>query len=587
MASSSSAERYRLRDAFCAARDRVLNCVPSHTLARSVAYWALSADRRLPVALLDRPVREILETPFERLAATPGIGLKKIAMLITLLRRAADNAGAVDSWAAYDEPNFEDGSATDTPSVPLVTQPDAITLPAPASPATVALPNGLPSLTATPSITAALGNQPTAAAAMSSPTTVSLTTVAPTTAALTIASPTTSVPTTSVPTTSVPTTSVPTTSVPTTSVPTTSVPTTSAPTTSVPTMAAPITTALTMASLRTPTAVAPTMAPKSMLAATRTAATTTNASGTEVDPDYVSETLWARWRMTVRQNELEQECLGRFAPSLDGVPTVIWHAPLGDYTPLSLAELRKRKTHGEKRVRVILQVFRGLYEAFGENTAQGRLALRPLPRFILPVESWLRMAARSATPVGWAEVRTGLALPLINQVAVDAGPHIAKLVESRLGVEGVAETVVEQSRRLGLTRARVYQLLETCAAIMAVRWPEGRLQFATLAANSRRVFIDPESRRLFEACCGLCFPQEMERRPGGYRDSRRGGGFRYSVDRSLDRSSERSSDSTSDHSSGRSASQEPLNSPSTDTATETHSVVSGTGTGTGDADVTR
>ena len=352
-------------------------------------------------------------------------------------------------------------------------------------------------------------------------------------------------------------------------------------------MAAPITTALTMASLRTPTAVAPTMAPKSMLAATRTAATTTNASGTEVDPDYVSETLWARWRMTVRQNELEQECLGRFAPSLDGVPTVIWHAPLGDYTPLSLAELRKRKTHGEKRVRVILQVFRGLYEAFGENTAQGRLALRPLPRFILPVESWLRMAARSATPVGWAEVRTGLALPLINQVAVDAGPHIAKLVESRLGVEGVAETVVEQSRRLGLTRARVYQLLETCAAIMAVRWPEGRLQFATLAANSRRVFIDPESRRLFEACFGLCFPQEMERRPGGYRDSRRGGGFRYSVDRSLDRSSERSSDSTSDHSSGRSASQEPLNSPSTDTATETHSVVSGTGTGTGDADVTR
>ena len=562
MASSSSAERYRLRDAFCAARDRVLNCVPSHTLARSVAYWALSADRRLPVALLDRPVREILETPFERLAATPGIGLKKIAMLITLLRRAADNAGAVDSWAAYDEPNFEDGSATDTPSVPLVTQPDAITLPAPASPATVALPNGLPSLTATPSIIAAPGNKQTAAAATStptivSPTTVSPTTVAPTTAALTIASPTTSVPTTS------------------------------APTTSVPTMAAPITTALTMASLRTPTAVAPTMAPKSMLAATRTAATTTNASGTEVDPDYVSETLWARWRMTVRQNELEQECLGRFAPSLDGVPTVIWHAPLGDYTPLSLAELRKRKTHGEKRVRVILQVFRGLYEAFGENTAQGRLALRPLPRFILPVESWLRMAARSATPVGWAEVRTGLALPLINQVAVDAGPHIAKLVESRLGVEGVAETVVEQSRRLGLTRARVYQLLETCAAIMAVRWPEGRLQFATLAANSRRVFIDPESRRLFEACCGLCFPQEMERRPGGYRDSRRGGGFRYSVDRSLDRSSERSSDSTSDHSSGRSASQEPLNSPSTDTATETHSVVSGTGTGTGDADVTR
>jgi hypothetical protein len=242
----------------------------------------------------------------------------------------------------------------------------------------------------------------------------------------------------------------------------------------------------------------------------------------EVDPEHVSESQWSQWRLTVRRNELEHETLGRFAPSLHGVPTVIWEARLGDYTPLSLVELRKRRTHGEKRVRVILEVFRGLHEVLGGSAAQGRWALRPLPRFIPPIESWLRWASRSALPVTWSDVRNGLVLPLINQVAVDAGPQIAKLMEARLGVEGVAETVLEQSRKLGLTRARIYQLLEMSAAIMAVRWPEGRGQFKMLANHSRRVFVDAESRRLFEACHGLCFPMGQDGRPVNRRSTPRG-----------------------------------------------------------------
>lgn len=404
MASSSSAERYRLRDAFHAVRVRVLERVPAPALSRSVAYWALSADRRLPIALLDRSLCEILDTPFERLAATPGIGLKKIAMLLTLLRRAAEHAGAIDGFGEDGGPQVDSRQVIGGACAPVAVR-------AGVRAGVVAADTG-----------ASAANQG------GSPP--------------------------------------------------------------------------------------PPLEPP----------------GADVDPDLVSETLWSRWRTTVRRNELEHECLGRFAPSLHGVPTVIWQAPLGDYTPLSLAELRRRKTHGEKRVRVILQVFRGLHEVLGDSAAPGRLALRPLPRFIVPVESWIRMATRAATPLGWAEVRVGLALPLINQVALDAGPQISKLVESRLGVEGVAETVVEQARRLGLTRARVYQMLETCAAIMAVRWPEGRLQFDALSVNSRRAFLDPESRRLFEACQGLCFPREHQPRSVDRRSGRRAMSTRRAVD---------------------------------------------------------
>ncbi|MFM7072867.1 MAG: hypothetical protein ACKO38_13850 [Planctomycetota bacterium] len=482
MASSSSAERYRLRDAFYAVRARVLDQVPAQALTRAVAYWALSADRRLPVALLDRNLGEILETPFERLAATPGIGLKKMAMLNMLLRRAADHAGSVDSFSFsdYGEPPFQDWRTMAGATVePLISGASNVLTDAnsvvPQTPTTGAnLPSGTLEQASVTQVAKPVRGEFSAARSQDLGSSDGINSEFGTHDSSTadVGSP------------------------------------------HLGRSGKNISGQLASTVPSTPSS--PTAALQS--GASRGAASATSA---DIDPNYVSETLWASWRATVRRNELEHECLGRFAPSLHGVPTVIWDAPLGDYTPVSLSELRKRKTHGDKRVRVILQVFRGLHEALGENAASGRFALRPLPRFILPIESWLRTVARAVAPVGWAEVRSGLALPLINQVAVDAGALIAKLVESRLGVEGTAETVVEQSRRLGLTRARVYQLLETCAAIMAVRWPEGRLHFAILQENSHRVFLDPESRRLFEACFGLCFPPESERRPNGRRMARR------------------------------------------------------------------
>jgi hypothetical protein len=485
MASSSSAERYRLRDAFYAVRSRVLAQVPAQVLSRAVAYWALSADRRLPVALLDRNLGEILETPFERLAATPGIGLKKMAMLNMLLRRAADHVGSVDSFGLSDggEPSSQDcrttaGAMADPSSaMPVRGEFSATRSPVSGGSEGTSSDLGTGEFGAHNLIARDVGARDVGARDVGARDVGARDVGARDVGARDVGSP------------------------------------------DLPSLQSGPSGPSGQNSFGQPVMmVSPTPTETLKSGGSRDAV---SATGADIDPNYVSETLWASWRATVRRYELEHECLGRFAPSLHGVPTVIWDAPLGDYTPLSLSDLRKRKTHGDKRVRVILQVFRGLHEALGDSAASGRLALRPLPRFILPIESWLRTVARAVAPVGWAEVRSGLALPLINQVAVDAGSQIAKLVESRLGVEGTAETVVEQSRRLGLTRARVYQLLETCAAIMAVRWPEGRLHFAILEENSHRVFRDPESRRLFEACLGLCFPPESERRPNGRRMARR------------------------------------------------------------------
>src|SRR3989304_2654523 len=71
-------------------------------LDRSLAYWALPADRCLPLAFLSRTLRELLNTPFAELAQTPGIGRKKLGSLIKLLARVA-NTGSAEPPVAVDD----------------------------------------------------------------------------------------------------------------------------------------------------------------------------------------------------------------------------------------------------------------------------------------------------------------------------------------------------------------------------------------------------------------------------------------------------------------------------------------------------
>ena len=63
-------------------------------LDRPLAFWALASDRRLPTALLGRTLCDLFSLPFEQLAATAGIGRKKLETLIKLLVRATKEDAA-------------------------------------------------------------------------------------------------------------------------------------------------------------------------------------------------------------------------------------------------------------------------------------------------------------------------------------------------------------------------------------------------------------------------------------------------------------------------------------------------------------
>lgn len=347
MAKATSAEDYKLISSFEEVKKLLLDGDYVERLERPLAYWALPNDRRLPLAFLGRTVRNLLDTPFNELSATAGIGQKKISTLVKLLHRA---------------------TKAEPPAVPF----------------------GLSDLASEAEKEVVQGQIDSKA----------------------------------------------------------------------------------------------------------------------FDPAFVSEALWAQWRDTVRKNGVGQEKLGRLAPTLQSLPTVIWHTSLDAYLNYSVSEIRQLKTHGEKRVRVVLEVFYVVHEMLSNASKQSHLDIRLVPKFIAPIDEWISdIAERGQVPSADA-LRDMLVIPILKQIEVDAGPTVHALVTDRLGVTGDPQNVRTQARRLGVTRARIYQLLDDCSKVMRVRWPEGEGQLANLAKMFAEASTGSGDLRLFNVSRELFYPEK-------------------------------------------------------------------------------
>jgi hypothetical protein len=242
------------------------------------------------------------------------------------------------------------------------------------------------------------------------------------------------------------------------------------------------------------------------------AATTAKEPHEVIHPSLVSEALWVRWRTSVRDHGLENEPLGRFAASLLGMPRVIWRRPLGSYTQLTLEEIRSLRTHGEKRVNSVLDVFGNLHKILVTLDSDDRLAVQIVPRFLVPIERWvLRWLTHVAIPTK-EDIRDSLILPLIEQVKVDAGPLIARLAVRRL--ESHASSVRKAATKLGLTRARVYQLLSEAADVITLRWPSGPALVRQLRNKLQEAGADRELLAWLDNAIELLFvPARSEEEP--------------------------------------------------------------------------
>ena len=112
---------------------------------------------------------------------------------------------------------------------------------------------------------------------------------------------------------------------------------------------------------------------------------------------------------------------------------------------------------------------------------QDHLVVRIFPRRIDQVEQWIGRALQTPGVLDHGGTFEHVVSPMLEQVRTDATRQIASLAENRLGISGTDhQRPARHSRAMGLTRARVYQLLNEINDIMAVRWPNGRHQMYEL-----------------------------------------------------------------------------------------------------------
>jgi hypothetical protein len=211
------------------------------------------------------------------------------------------------------------------------------------------------------------------------------------------------------------------------------------------------------------------------------------------DPLLVSEMLWGRWRETARRHGIGQELLGRLTTTLESLPSVVWNTPLSFYLDLSLHEIRELKTHGEKRVAVVLEVFHNIHQMLGHIDPAGGLAVRLAPRTIAAAEDWMVEARSRSFPPGHEELGQALIEPILQQLAIDAGDTVATLARGRLGIGIDSESVRNQSKTLGVTRARVYQMLEECHNVMQSA-PTAAGNSTNSRSGSTRLTLQPRRR---------------------------------------------------------------------------------------------
>jgi hypothetical protein len=347
MANTPSAEEVKLRAAFETARTALFGSDQSDRLEKPLAFWVLPNDRRLPISFLPRLLKDLLAVPFADLAATPGIGRKKMFSLVKLLCRA------------------------------LKTDPSALA-----------------------SFPAEKTSRKSA---------------------------------------------------------------------------------------------------------------TSRQDENQFDAEQVSELVWAQWRQMVHAHGLGYERVGRLCTNLQDVPTVIWNTPLEFYLNLTLADIRALKTHGEKRVRVVLEVFHAVHRMLTTIQPLAGLAVRLQPRFVVELENALAAFRAQGGPPTLAQLERALVDPLLHQLELDCGQTIATIARGRLRVgTGAAISVREQARKLGVTRARVYQLLEECSQVMQVRWPEGRQQLDGFAHWLDEIYASAECANLLATVRELLFPLKYD-----------------------------------------------------------------------------
>jgi hypothetical protein len=159
-------------------------------------------------------------------------------------------------------------------------------------------------------------------------------------------------------------------------------------------------------------------------------------------------------------------------------------------------------------VAAIVDIFGHIHQIASQLDTRPHLRVRIVPRLVEQVESWGERRLSEPGPLEIDEIRTAYVVPLLEQVAMDAGQTTARIVESRLPPQGLS--VQRIARQLGQTRGRVYEVLADVETILDVRWPEGRTMARRLADRMAGQSADSPARQLIDSVAQLFYPNREE-----------------------------------------------------------------------------
>jgi len=202
--------------------------------------------------------------------------------------------------------------------------------------------------------------------------------------------------------------------------------------------------------------------------------------------EEVSEWQWSRWRECVVRHGLQDATLGHLAPSLRGLSRSLWDTPLSEYTNRTLAQLRRRKSHNEKHLCSIVEVFRSIHALLCDAEPGGHLGLHLRPRLIGQAADWLSETQRKRTVPTKRECLDQFVMPLVEQLRRDVKQQAVAFAERRLGVSGGTTDGRPAARRDQPPRRGADRLLGEISAVLNVRWPGGQSQAHALLARLDR-----------------------------------------------------------------------------------------------------
>ncbi len=188
----------------------------------------------------------------------------------------------------------------------------------------------------------------------------------------------------------------------------------------------------------------------------------------------ITEASWRKWCQVLNEAGLGDQPLGRFVSTLAELPRGLWNVELREYTSLSLDALSEMPGYGPARLSLICTTIRQLANALSGFTLSPYLRPRVSSRFLHDAASWIEKILRHRTIPTADELRCNFLTPLFEQLDADLGAELTELVRRRLGIDNPPETLEAIALDRGLTRERIRQLTVKAAAVISVRWPEGK-----------------------------------------------------------------------------------------------------------------